>query len=287
MSAASNQPVISIGLCRLFSRVAMFNIPMFSLAQRRADDRGLHAFYEPNSKAYTCIESALDIALKILEQGRSKEALADIALQFDDSTSNSARFGGDKTKARRWTGWFVDQLRLQTPRMILDETLGRQDVMAYHPREPWDGNLETFPFHQQSIYLNAQRAESMFAARTSISPEAGQQYRDHLFAFVTTIVHELGNILITWLGQGRIDTPGGRSLEMRLFGGVTEFWRDHNRGDDQVGEPYHIDENGWAWRISPNVIDEVYTYNFNFPFARTNETPVNPDGKQTMNSRAT
>lgn len=146
MSVASFQPVISIGFCRLFSRAAMLNIPMFSLAQRRADDWGQHAFYEPNSEAYTCIESALDIGLKILEQGRSKEVLTDIALQFDDSTSNSTRFGGDKTTARRWTGWFVDQLRPQTPRKILDETLGHRDVMAYHPRGPWDGNLKNSPF---------------------------------------------------------------------------------------------------------------------------------------------
>lgn len=119
----------------------------------------------------------------------------------------------------------------------------------------------------------------MLAAKMSRSSQAKQRFQGFQFAFATTIVHELGNIFVTWLGRGRANILGGRWLEIHLFGGRTEFWRDHNKNNEQasptncpccssiptlsnhrrtqVGEPYQIDENGWAWRISPDVINEV------------------------------
>lgn len=144
-------------LVDFFSRAAMTDISGFSVARRAPGDLALHHEpYQPNSLEYKCITSALDIGLSILEQDRSKEVLTEFVLMFDDVTSNSACFKKDEAVARRCTDWFVDQLRANAPIMILDETLGRLEVMAYHPRSLWNGSLVEFPFRQQSVHLNAQ-----------------------------------------------------------------------------------------------------------------------------------
>ena len=91
----------------------------------------------------------------------------------------------------------------------------------------------------------------MIAAGQGESALERQRFRDFQFAFATTIIHEAGgHILVTWLGQGRPDTPkeisvhgygtqqlpgeSGRFLEMGLFGGTTEFYRDSQQDDGQV-----------------------------------------------------
>jgi hypothetical protein len=92
----------------------------------------------------------------------------------------------------------------------------------------------------------------MIAAKRNMSFRAGPRFFDFQFAFVTTIVREFGNILITWLGQGNADTPritsgvgcyteeivgeleAGRFFEMCLFGGATTFWRNPSMDDDQA-----------------------------------------------------
>jgi hypothetical protein len=132
----------------------------FSIARRAVGDPELHDHepYPINSVEYTCIATPLSIALLILEQEYSKEVLTHLALLFDNVASNSASFAKDEATARRWTSWFVDQLRANPPTMVVDGNLGRimLDVMGYHPRTVWNGSLDQFSFRGQSVHLNAE-----------------------------------------------------------------------------------------------------------------------------------
>ena len=79
------------------------------------------------------------------------------------------------------------------------------------------------------------------------------QYRAFHFLFVNMFLHEVGgHLLVTYLTQGRITTPphigtevsgfmssynegeSGRYLEVLLFGGNIEFYRDPSQGNNQV-----------------------------------------------------
>lgn len=79
-----------------------------------------------------------------------------------------------------------------------------------------------------------------------------QDYRNFLFTFASSILHEIGHVFFTYLLKGVGDTPSkirahligkehdtegecGRSLEQLVFGGVVSYWRDpitgNSRGD--------------------------------------------------------
>ncbi len=96
----------------------------------------------------------------------------------------------------------------------------------------------------------------MITAGEGTSAMAKQRFRDFQFAFATTLVHEAGpHVMLTCLGHGRLDTPeqlavtgytstefpgeSGRSFEMSVFGGTTEYYRDTRQDDRQVS-PMHI-----------------------------------------------
>lgn len=140
--------------------VVMAENPGFSIVRRAVGNPELndHEPYPRNSVEYMCVGTPLSIALLILEQDHSKEALTHLALLFDNVASNSASFAKDEAAARRWTTWFVNQLRANPPTMVVDENLGRSmlDVMGYHPRTVWNGSLDQFPFRRQSIHLNVE-----------------------------------------------------------------------------------------------------------------------------------
>lgn len=75
----------------------------------------------------------------------------------------------------------------------------------------------------------------------SVGINGGQSFRNFQFLFATTLVHEAGgHLLVTFLGNGRPYTPAhmtapgyssyplgesGRYLELRLFGGTTEYFQ--------------------------------------------------------------
>ncbi len=90
-------------------------------------------------------------------------------------------------------------------------------------------------------------------AAGAMSTEAGRRrFKTFLFAFAATLVHEAGpHTLITWLNNGRQDTPlgigvsgynnnhqgigeSGRWFELAVFGGTMEYYRDLNDDDGQV-----------------------------------------------------
>lgn len=84
----------------------------------------------------------------------------------------------------------------------------------------------------------------------------GQRFRDFQFLFATTLVHEAdGHLLTAFLWNGHYVTPpeisvpgysdedegeSGRWLEMCLFGGTTEYYRDPSQDDQQVGAPLEL-----------------------------------------------
>lgn len=90
----------------------------------------------------------------------------------------------------------------------------------------------------------------MLAASDSSRAELQQRFRNFQFLFATTFVHEVGgHLLITFLGNGRPITPpdisaprygsddvgeSGRYLELNLFGGNTEYFRDSKQDNGQV-----------------------------------------------------
>lgn len=130
-----------------------------------------------------------------------------------------------------------------------------------------------------------------------------------MFLFATTLVHEAGgHVFMTFLNNGRALTPSsvpapaydngnfgesGRYLELRLFGGTTEYFRGPSQDmrqvnkahlfdycfisllwllcifgslvaaiDDnfQTGVPHQVDSQGRAWKISPDTINGVVRY---------------------------
>jgi len=127
-----------------------------------------------------------------------------------------------------------------------------------------------------------------------------QRFRDFQFLFAGTLLHEAGgHVLTIFLNNGRVGTPAqvtvtgygnqgtaegesGRWLELNLFGGTSEYYRDPNQGAGQVsnqrpsceplfsvatglimrktGIPHQIDASGWAWRIDPDTINRVVQY---------------------------
>ena len=69
-------------------------------------------------------------------------------------------------------------------------------------------------------------------------------YRTIKFQFVVTILHEIGHIFITHLGEGQDKTPPSRSdepgeagfrLEELVFGGRLSFLRDKRRLESDHG----------------------------------------------------
>jgi hypothetical protein len=83
------------------------------------------------------------------------------------------------------------------------------------------------------------------------SPRGNQRFKNFLVMFACGLVHETAHIVITWLSNGREDTPpsigvagynnrgnnrgeAGRRLELELFGGTLEYYRDLNHSDRQV-----------------------------------------------------
>lgn len=90
----------------------------------------------------------------------------------------------------------------------------------------------------------------MLAASNSSQASLQQRFRTFQFLFATMIVHEVGgHLLLTFIGNGRPLTPpelsapqygtindgeSGRCLELRLFGGNTEYYVDPSQGSGQV-----------------------------------------------------
>ena len=129
-----------------------------------------------------------------------------------------------------------------------------------------------------------------------------QRFRDFQFLFATTLVHEAGgHLFMGFLWKGRLLTPphisapgygsqagvetsgeAGRWLELRLFGGTTEYYRDLSQDDQQAwvpalrpficqalltansliktGVPHQLDGIGQAWKLDPNTISQVCEY---------------------------
>lgn len=74
-----------------------------------------------------------------------------------------------------------------------------------------------------------------------------QRYRRFVYSIATTMVHEFGHMFITFLAQGRSNTPrsmpsepgalhgeAGDELEQILFGGVHVFTRNTDEDEAQV-----------------------------------------------------
>ncbi|KAK2767732.1 hypothetical protein FQN54_003890 [Arachnomyces sp. PD_36] len=229
----------------------MDDIKKFTIAHRRVNDPQLRP-YEANTAEYTYIASAINLALAMLTKDSSKDMLVNIALIFDNTSLDSNMFQGNKASAEQWVKWFVNQLQHRFPPVIVDESITHLDCLGYHPRLPWDGKLQDFPFHTQGVHINGPRVKDMVAAGEGNSQASKQRFRDFQFAFATTLVHEAGpHILITWLGGGRPDTPpemavagyatsddqlgeSGRFFELHVFGGTTEYYRDPSKDDGQV-----------------------------------------------------
>ena len=138
-----------------------------------------------------------------------------------------------------------------------------------------------------------QRVSDMLTASSSGNM---QRFRDFQFLFATTLVHEAGgHLLIAFLWKGRLLTPSGvsapgygtdragesgRWLELRLFGGTTEYYRDPSHDDQQVcisyylfietigseltvnqtGIPHQLDDAGEAWKLHPSTINQICQY---------------------------
>jgi hypothetical protein len=82
------------------------------------------------------------------------------------------------------------------------------------------------------------------------SVDNGDRFRTFQFIFAVAIVHEIGgHLLVTFLTNGRSDSPlalgvqgyngrnigeSGRWLELSLFGGTSEFYRDRQIWDDNT-----------------------------------------------------
>ncbi len=115
--------------------------------------------YQPNSVEYTYVASAVSIALALLNQEQSKRTLVDIASHFDRQRLDSATFQADPAAATKWVDWFLENLRSQFPRVIVDDEIIDLDNLGLHPRRHWDGALEDFPFKRQGIHLNASVGE--------------------------------------------------------------------------------------------------------------------------------
>ena len=80
-----------------------------------------------------------------------------------------------------------------------------------------------------------------------------QEYRNLLFMFTNVLLHEMADVFITYLTQGKDGTPdnmkpyaswyswdepaeSGHKLQMLAFGGPVNYWRDPDTeaAEDQV-----------------------------------------------------
>ncbi|KAI1908504.1 hypothetical protein LOZ12_002862 [Ophidiomyces ophidiicola] len=282
----------------------MESVRKFTIAARRANSSILEP-YEPDTAEYTYVASAINLALSMLANDRSRDLLVTIALMLDARALDPKIFGEDKASAEQHVDWFLNQLQRRFPPVIIDDTITNLDCLGFHPRIPWDGKLEEFMFHMQGVHLNGRRVQAMVNAGQKNSEMAKQNFRDFQFLFSTTIVHEAGpHLLVTWLGRGRPATPkemavpgygsplfpgeSGRFFELNVFGGTTEYYRDSNQDDCQTGVPYQLDIDGWAWRINPDVINKLCMYDITFPFARigprVNRLTMHSMGRDPTNS---
>jgi hypothetical protein len=97
----------------------------------------------------------------------------------------------------------------------------------------------------------------MVAASNSSQPALQQRFRTFQFLFATTFVHEVGgHLLVTFLSNGtlpftpaHLSAPGygigrrgesGRYLELSLFGGNTEYYRDPRQDKGQVKTQFQL-----------------------------------------------
>ena len=99
-----------------------------------------------------------------------------------------------------------------------------------------------------------------------------QRYRRFVYNIATTMVHEFGHMFLTFLAQGRVNTPpsmpdkvdaltgeAGDELEQLLFGGVHVVTRNTDEDEAQVcSNMYFSTErlvceltNALVWRPSP------------------------------------
>lgn len=132
----------------------MDDIRKFTIASKQPNDPQLRP-YEANTTEYTYVASAINLALAMLAKDEAKKTLIDIALLFDNMSLDSSTFQGSRAMAQDWVKWFVNQLQHRFPPVIVDESITSLDCLGYHPRLPWDGRLEDFPFHTQGVHLNA------------------------------------------------------------------------------------------------------------------------------------
>ncbi|KAF2762203.1 hypothetical protein EJ05DRAFT_473121 [Pseudovirgaria hyperparasitica] len=269
----------------------------FSIEERKPGSFN-HSHHGPNTEIYTYIASAINIGCAMMSHGDGRRALTKIALDSEaNAPPGTSFFNKDKAAASQYVDWFIDNLILKFPTVLVDGHIADVDIMGYHPRGTWHGSVKEFFLSNErgGIHFNASRVYDMVAAARN---GKDQRFRDFQFAFATMVVHECGaHLLITSIGGGRKDTPkdmiipgyrqlpdigeSGRVLEMGLFGGCMEYYRCPKQENGQAGVIHQIDSQAIAWKIDPRVINDACQYKFQFPFRRVGGA-IDPKTLQSM-----
>ncbi|CAD6576939.1 MAG: hypothetical protein ASARMPREDX12_008058 [Alectoria sarmentosa] len=249
------------------------------------DNYGIVDFqYPADSQIYSVVERCISICRKMLEHSEGQRAFVTLAERFDKAHRGSPAwyktFLMDTADMESITQGFFQKVFTRFPTVFVDYTVREPDNLAITPRHPWIGSDTAFELSRLGIMLNGQRVGHMAGAQaraeSSNTAENRRQSNRFLFAYSNTILRELAHILITYLGQGREQTPdginggdvarvpdrakteAGRALERMLLGGTVNYYRDPDQGTaDRLDDTYRIDQ---------QTIDSIADSRIEFPY---------------------
>lgn len=240
--------------------------------------------YAANSMMMNCVTDAINLARQILSREHLQKAfraLANRCLQTQPELCIIREEG---------VGRAVDEFIIQVctttefPVVFVDDTLRNPSLRGYASRRPYDG---IFNFSDQYIGLNGsvsgkrarshgygclskltmfQRFQEMLEhiktvhfSRSSRDEKkrADQEYRNFVWMFGNTLLHEIAHLFYTYVTSGVTDTPpdvdahvpgivhergsgeSGRCLELLVHGGVLRWYRNPYFLTPLFGTPEH------------------------------------------------
>jgi hypothetical protein len=263
LSLSSTRFIVSASLS-YFPLVDMGGVANFAILTRHLTSSGplpTLTDHAPNSEEYTYISSAISLAIRVMGTPQCQNAMTELAMSFDALRMHSTLFQGNYNNARQTVRGFVDVIAARFPIVCIDQRLTGSAVLGYHQRAPWNGQFNP---RNQWVFINSTVRQSSHnsiktylanpfqQARNMIQGAGtGEAFRIFQFKLACTLIHETAaHMLVTFLGRGGSTTPpgltvaaysglqpggeSGRFLEMELFGGCLEFFRDPARGANHV-----------------------------------------------------